>query len=73
MQQAAQRSPDKWRRSVIASLVILDLVLGLTPQLHWIAGNGTALASLGYFIGTCVFITLTLVVMVAIDPDGGEQ
>ncbi|WP_028217611.1 hypothetical protein [Paraburkholderia oxyphila] len=71
MNPSAQRAPAKWRRSLIAAIVGIDFVLSLTPQLHWAAGNGTPLVSIGYFLGTCVFITLTLGVMVMIDPDKG--
>ena len=69
MYPSATRSPDKWPRLVIVILVATDFIVSLTPQLHWAAGNGTPSASIGYFLGTCVFITMTLGVMMTIDPD----
>lgn len=72
MNPSALRSPDKWPRTLTAILLGIDFILSLTPQLHWAAGNGTPSASIGYFLGTCVFITLTLGVMIAVDPDKGD-
>ncbi|MGW5147352.1 hypothetical protein [Rhodococcus koreensis] len=67
------RSPaSRWRSPVIAGLLMLDLAVGLAPPLHWLAGNGTAL-SMGYFLAAGVFITLSLLVMSALDSDSGDR
>jgi len=73
MNPLAKRSPDQRPRLVMAILVAIDFIVSLTPQLHWAVGNGTPSASIGYFLGTGVFITMTLGVMMAIDPDKGTN
>ncbi|MDF3307092.1 hypothetical protein [Rhodococcus sp. T2V] len=68
------RSPaSRWRSPVIAGLLMLDLAVGLAPPLHWLAGNGTAFLSMGYFLAAGVFITLSLLVMSALDSDSGDR
>ncbi|AHK31920.1 hypothetical protein OPAG_05243 [Rhodococcus opacus PD630] len=71
MSHLARPSARRSQSPLILGLLALDFVIGLAPPLHWLAGNGTAVASIGYFLAAGVFITLSLFVMTALDSAGG--
>lgn len=60
------------RSAVIAVVAAVDFLLLLLPPIHWALQPGDAAGSIGYFIGSGVFVTATLVLFAAIDPEKGE-
>jgi hypothetical protein len=60
------------RSAVIAVLAIVDFVVLLFPPIHWALQPGDAAGSIGYFIGSGVFVTATLVLFAVLDPEKGE-
>ncbi|MFC9839987.1 hypothetical protein ACFVKB_40355 [Rhodococcus sp. NPDC127530] len=71
MSYSARPSARRSRSALILGLLALDFVIGLAPPLHWLAGNGTAVVSIGYFLAAGVFITLSLFVMTTLDGGSG--
>lgn len=60
------------RSAVIAVLAIVDFVVLLFPPIHWALQPGDAAGSIGYFIGSGVFVTVTLILFAILDPEKGE-
>lgn len=69
---AATSVAARRRSAVIAVLAAVDFALLLLPPIHWALQPGDAAGSIGYFIGSGVFVTATLVLFTAIDPEKGE-
>ena len=69
---AAAPAAARKRSAVIAVVAAVDFVLLLLPPIHWALQPGDAAGSIGYFIGSGVFVTATLVLFTAIDPEKGE-
>ena len=60
------------RSAVIAVLAIVDFVVLLFPPIHWALRPGDAAGSIAYFIGSGVFVTITIVLFAVLDPEKGE-
>lgn len=51
----------------VAKLVVaLDFMLLLAPPLHWFFGSGDMALALGYFIGSSIFVALSLPLLAAL-------
>lgn len=54
-------------RRLVAAIVVLDLILTLTPPVYWIAGRGSAVWSLTYFVGGGLVVTASIYVLYYLD------
>ncbi|BCF86273.1 hypothetical protein RQCS_58180 (plasmid) [Rhodococcus qingshengii] len=76
MHSSSLGPPEASRRphsAAIATLAVVDFVIMLLPPLHWAFDSGNPVTSLGYFLGSGLFVTSSLVVMWKLDRRSGEQ
>lgn len=60
-------APQRRTPPTIVILAVVDFILLLFPPIHWFFGNGDPVVSIGYFLGSGLFVCLSLVVMYRID------
>lgn len=65
------RRRQPWKTVLLGTLLALDAIVTLLPQLYWAAGSsGRAATVLLYTVGGSLFVLASLMVMYAIDRPG---
>lgn len=71
-QLIAERDSNTSQPLLIKLIVLADFLLMLAAPLHWHFGNGSPTQALTYFLGSSLFVTLSLPLIAACSKQEGE-